>query len=92
MGSRIDFGSRRARKVGHTSPPSEASIEAELKPDETSDGRPSFVVPVLDRRMEQLKRWLVVRMRKCVILYAKTNVFDVLPREMAESLVDVKDT
>ena len=75
-----------------TLPPAEASSEAEVKPDETPDRKPGFVVLVLDRRMKQLKRWLVVRMRKCVILYAKTNVFDVLPREMAESLVDVKDT
>lgn len=75
-----------------TLPPSEASIEAEVKPDETPDGRPGFVVLVFDRRMEQLKRWLVVRIRKGVIPYPKTNVFDALPREMAESFVDVKGT
>lgn len=75
-----------------TLPPSEASIEAEVKPDETPDGRPGFVVLVLDRRLEQLKHWVVVRIRKGVMPYPKTSVFDALPREMAESFVDVKGT
>jgi formylmethanofuran--tetrahydromethanopterin N-formyltransferase len=76
-----------------TLPPSEASIEAEVNPDETPDGRPGFVVFVLGRRLEQLKHWLVVRIRKGVISYPKTNVFDALPRrEMAQSFVNVKGT
>ena len=75
-----------------TLPPAEASSEAEVKPDETPDRKPGFVVLVLDRRMKQLKRWLVVRIRKGVIPYPRTHVFDALPREMAESFLDVKDT
>jgi len=75
-----------------TIPPSEASIETEAKPEETPDGRPGFIIQVIDRKPEQLKKWLIVRIRKGVIPYPKTNVFDVLPREMAEEYVDVKGT
>ena len=75
-----------------TIPPSEASLEAEAKPEETPDGRPGFIIQVIDRRLEQLKKWLIVRIRKGVIPYPKTNVFDVLPREMAEEFVGVKGT
>ncbi len=75
-----------------TIPPSEASIEAEAKPEETPDGRPGFIIQVIDRRLEQLKKWLIIRIRKGVLPYPKTNVFDVLPREMAEEYVGVKGT
>jgi formylmethanofuran--tetrahydromethanopterin N-formyltransferase len=75
-----------------TIPPSEASIETEAKPEETPDGRPGFIIQVIDRRLEQLKKWLIVRIRKGVIPYPKTNVFDVLPRDMAEEYVGVKGT
>jgi len=75
-----------------TIPPSEASIEAEVNPEETPDGKPGFVVQILDRKLEQLKKWLIVRIRKGVIPYPKTNVFDVLPREMAEEFVSIKGT
>lgn len=75
-----------------TIPPSEASIEAEAKLEETPDGRPGFIIQVLDRKLEQLKHWLIVRIRKGIIPYPKTNVFDALPREMATEFVDVKGT
>ncbi len=75
-----------------TIPPSEASIEGEAKPEETPDGRPGFIIQVIDRRFERLKQWLIVRIRKGVIPYPKTNVFDFLPREMAEDFVDAKGT
>jgi len=75
-----------------TIPPSEASLEAEVDPEETPDGRPGFIIQVIDRKLEQLNRWLIVRIRKGVIPYPKTNVFDALPREMAREFVDVKGT
>ncbi len=75
-----------------TIPPSEASIEGEAKPEETPDRRPGFIIQVIDRRFERLKQWLIVRIRKGVIPYPKTNVFDSLPREMAEEFVNVKGT
>ncbi|MFQ6124539.1 MAG: formylmethanofuran--tetrahydromethanopterin N-formyltransferase [Candidatus Heimdallarchaeota archaeon] len=75
-----------------TIPPSEASLEAEVKPEETPDGRPGFIIQVIDRKLEQLKHWLIVRLRKGVIPYPKTSAFDALPREWAEEFVDIKDT
>ncbi len=75
-----------------TIPPSEASIESEAKPEETPDSRPGFIIQVIDRRLEQLKRWLIIRIRKGVIPYPKTNVFDALPKEMAEEFVGIKGT
>lgn len=75
-----------------TIPPSEASLETEVKPEETPDGRPGFVIQVIDRKLENLKHWLIVRIRKGVIPYPKTNVFDALPKEWAEGFVDIKGT
>jgi formylmethanofuran--tetrahydromethanopterin N-formyltransferase len=75
-----------------TIPPSEASIEVEAKPEQTPDGRPGFIIQVMDRKMDQLREWLIIRIRKGVIPYPKTNVFDVLPREMAQEFIDIKGT
>jgi formylmethanofuran--tetrahydromethanopterin N-formyltransferase len=75
-----------------TIPPCEASLETEAKPKETPDGRPGFIIQVIDRRLEHLKHWLIVRIRKGVIPYPKTSVFDALPRDMAQSYVDIDGT
>jgi formylmethanofuran--tetrahydromethanopterin N-formyltransferase len=75
-----------------TIPPSEATLEAEAKPEHTPDGRPGFIIQVMDRKVEQLKEWLIVRIRKGIVPYPKTNVFDALPKEMAEDFVEVKGT
>jgi formylmethanofuran--tetrahydromethanopterin N-formyltransferase len=75
-----------------TIPPSEASIEAEAKPEETPDGRHGFIIQVLDRKLEQLNYWLIIRIRKGVIPYPKTNVFDALPRDMAIDFINAKGT
>jgi len=75
-----------------TIPPSEASMECAVRPEDTPDGRPGFIIQVIDRKLEQLQHWLIVRIRKGIIPYPKTNVFDALPREMAEEFVDVKGT
>lgn len=75
-----------------TIPPSEASIETEVEPKDTPDGRPGFIVQVLDRKLDQLEQWLIVRIRKGIVPYPKTNVFDALPREMAEDFVSIKGT
>lgn len=75
-----------------TIPPSEASIETEARPEETPDGRPGFIIQFLDRKFEPLKEWFIVRIRKGIMPYPKTNVFDVLPRGMAEEFVDIGGT
>jgi formylmethanofuran--tetrahydromethanopterin N-formyltransferase len=75
-----------------TIPPSEASIEAEAKPDETPDHRPGFIIQFIDRKLEPLKEWLIVRIRKGIMPYPKTNVFDFLPSGMAQEFVDINGT
>jgi formylmethanofuran--tetrahydromethanopterin N-formyltransferase len=75
-----------------TIPPCEASIETEARPEETPDGRPGVIIQFLDRKPEPLKEWFIVRIRKGVMPYPKTNVFDALPKEMAEEAVDIRGT
>jgi formylmethanofuran--tetrahydromethanopterin N-formyltransferase len=75
-----------------TIPPCEASIETEARPEETPDGRPGFIIQFLDRKPELLNEWFIVRVRKGVMPYPKTNVFDALSKEMAEEAVDIKGT
>jgi len=50
-----------------TIPPSEASIEAEAKPEQTPDGRPGFIIQFIDRKSEPLKEWLIIRIRKGIM-------------------------
>ena len=73
-------------------PPCEASLETEVKPNETPDGRPGFVIQVSDRKLDKLTKWLIVRIRKGVVPHPKTSVFDALPRELAENIVEIKGT
>ncbi len=75
-----------------TIPPSEASIESEVPPRETPDGRPGFIIQVIDRKYDQLQYWLIVRIRKGVLPYPKTNVFDAMPQEMVQESIAVKGT
>jgi len=75
-----------------TIPPSEASIETEAEPGETPDGRPGFIIQFIDRKFEPLKEWFLVRIRKGIMPYPKTNVFDVLPAEMVEESLDIRGT
>jgi formylmethanofuran--tetrahydromethanopterin N-formyltransferase len=75
-----------------TIPPSEASIENEVQPQATPDGRPGFVIQVTDRKYEQLQYWLIVRIRKGALPYPKTNVFDAMPQEMAQESIAVEGT
>jgi formylmethanofuran--tetrahydromethanopterin N-formyltransferase len=75
-----------------TIPPSEASLEAEAKIEETPDHRPGFIIQFIDRKLESLKEWFIVRIRKGVMPYPKTNVFDALPCGMAEEFVDIRGT
>lgn len=73
-----------------TIPPSEASLEAEVKAEDSLDGRPGFIIQVIDRKLDHLKKWLIVRIRKGVVPYPKTSVFCALPKELAEDFVDIK--
>lgn len=75
-----------------TIPPSEATIESEVMPRESPDGRPGFTIQILDRKQEQLAHWLVIRIRKGIMPYPKTSVFNALPMSMAVESVDINDT
>jgi len=75
-----------------TIPPCEASIETEAAAKETPDGRPGFFIQFLDRKVEALREWSIVRIRKGVMPYPKTSVFDAMPKEMVIDYVDVKGT
>ena len=75
-----------------TIPPCEATIEAEAAPHETPDGRPGYIIQFIDRKFDVLKEWFIVRIRKGIMPYPKTSVFDALPHEMAEESIDVKGT
>jgi formylmethanofuran--tetrahydromethanopterin N-formyltransferase len=75
-----------------TIPPSEASIEAEAIPEKTPDRRPGYIIQIIDRKLAQLRQWLIVRIRKGILPYPKTSVFDAMPREMTEEFVNIKDT
>lgn len=75
-----------------TIPPCEAYLEREVPPEETPDGRPGFIIQAMDRKLEKLEKWLIVRIRKGIIPYPKTSVFDALPREMAEAFIEIGDS
>ncbi len=75
-----------------TIPPCESSLEREMTPKETPDGRPGFVIQVIDRKMEKLRHWLIVRIRKGIIPYPKTSVFDMLPKELVKEHVKIDGT
>ena len=75
-----------------TAPPCEATLEREVGPDETPDGRPGFIIQMMDRKLEQLARCLVLRIRKGALPNPKTSVFDALPAELAEESIDLEGT
>ena len=75
-----------------TSPPCEATLEREALPEETPDGRPGFVIQMMDRKLEHLAKCLVLRIRKGALPNPKTSVFDALPAEFAEESIDMEGT
>ena len=75
-----------------TAPPCEATLERELSPSETPDGRPGFLIQMMDRKLEQLQQCLALRIRKGAVPNPKTSVFDALPSTMAEGHVDLEGT
>ena len=69
-----------------TSPP------CEVPPEETPDGRPGFIIQMMDRKLEHLAKCLVLRIRKGALPNPKTSVFDALPPEFAEESIDMEGT
>ena len=75
-----------------TAPPCEATLERELEAAETPDGRPGFLIQVMDRSLEQLQACLALRIRKGAMPNPKTSVFDALPKDLAEEALDLEGT
>jgi formylmethanofuran--tetrahydromethanopterin N-formyltransferase len=75
-----------------TLPPSEAFIEREARTNETPDGRPGYLLQVADRKRNELEYWLVVRIRKGVLPFPTTAVFDAFPKDRVEYSVKIENT
>jgi formylmethanofuran--tetrahydromethanopterin N-formyltransferase len=75
-----------------TAPPCEATLERELSPAETPDGRPGFLIQMMDRKLEQLQKCLALRIRKGAVPNPKTSVFNALPAELTEDYIDLEGT
>jgi formylmethanofuran--tetrahydromethanopterin N-formyltransferase len=75
-----------------TLPPSEASIEGEAQGTESPDGRPGYIIQIVDRKRTELECWLVARIRKGVLPIPTTAVFDVFPKDGVEYSVKVENT
>lgn len=73
-----------------TQPPCEATLEREVAVAETPDGRPGFLIQMMDRKLETLKQCLALRLRKGSVPVPTSSVFDGLPRELAEDYVDLE--
>jgi formylmethanofuran--tetrahydromethanopterin N-formyltransferase len=75
-----------------TLPPSEAFIEREARTTETPDGRPGYLLQVADRKRNELEYWLVGRIRKGVLPFPTTAVFDAFPKDRVEYSVKIENT
>lgn len=75
-----------------TAPPCEATLERELAAHETPDGRPGFLIQLMDRKLEHLKNCLALRLRKGCVPIPTSAAFDGLPREMVEAHIDLEGT
>ncbi|QDT38236.1 hypothetical protein [Stratiformator vulcanicus] len=75
-----------------TAPPCEATVEREVGSEETPDGRPGFIIQMMDRKAESLQKCLALRLRKGAVPNPKTNVFDALPSELAEDRISLDDS
>jgi formylmethanofuran--tetrahydromethanopterin N-formyltransferase len=75
-----------------TLPPSEAFIEREARTTETPDGRPGYLLQIADRKRNELEYWLVARIRKGVLPFPTTAVFDAFPEDRVEYSVKIENT
>jgi formylmethanofuran--tetrahydromethanopterin N-formyltransferase len=75
-----------------TLPPSEAFIEREARTTETPDGRPGYLLQIADRKKSELEYWLVGRIRKGVLPFPTTAVFDAFPVDRVEYSVKIENT
>jgi len=67
----------------------EAGVEAEIPPEESLDGRPGTAVMVFGFSAKKLATSLLNRLGQCVLTCPTTAVFNGLPEEMADAMIDV---
>ena len=75
-----------------TQPPCEATIECEVSPDDTPDGRHGVVIQMMDRKAEKLRDCLALRLRKGAVPQPRVAIFDWLPEELREDRISLADT
>lgn len=75
-----------------TAPPCEATLEREVSPDESPDGRPGFLIQLMDRKLEHLKNCLALRLRKGCVPIPTSAAYDGMPRELVEDSIDLMGT
>jgi len=73
-----------------TAPPCEATLERAVPASETPDGRPGYIVQMMDRKLETLQKCVALRLRKGAVPNPQTSVFDWLPAEYAEGELDLE--
>ncbi len=73
-----------------TAPPCEATLERSVSASDTPDGRPGYIVQMMDRKAETLEKCLALRLRKGAVPNPQTSVFDWLPIEYKESELDLE--
>ncbi len=73
-----------------TAPPCEATLERAVGLAETPDGRPGYIVQMMDRKLETLSKCVALRLRKGAVPNPQTSVFDWLPAGMAEDYIDLE--
>ena len=75
-----------------TQPPCEATLECEVDESETPDGRPGFVVQMMDRKAKHLRECLALRLRKGAVPQPRLAVFDWLPEDLREESISLEGT
>lgn len=72
--------------------PAEAGIECEVKSTNTPDKRPGCILLIGEPTMEELKYYLIARIRKGIVTAPTTATFDAMPKEMTTDYIEVKGT
>ncbi len=75
-----------------TAPPCEATLEREVAPADSPDGRPGFLIQLMDRKLDHLKQCLALRLRKGCVPIPTSAAFDGLPSELVEDQIDLEGT
>lgn len=78
--------------VSATMGPGETGMETEVQIDSTPDGRPGYILDIGHSNRDELNKWLIARMRKCVIPVPTTAVFNELPDDATDYFVEIKGT